>query len=188
MKQILHMNNLFWDINSNEAKLNSKIYYKGYKKDTNYFEFGRHAIFLSNSGEKYGYKFFIVKGICYDLFKITELFNIHMKMFSAGFGVNVYGICTCFYNNKLHYGIQVEKLSKNTINKNIKFPINDFKIFCRTVNGLIKREYYYEELYGREWYKNFPDLEFNVGDNNIMYDNIGNPKIIDIDPRWQIKK
>lgn len=188
MKQILHLNNLFWDINSNEAKLNSKIYYKHYKKDTNYFEFGRHAIFLSNSGEKYGYKFFIVKDICYEFLKIKELYNIHLKMYSAGFGVKVFGICSCFYNNNLHYGIQVEKLSNNAMNENIKFPIAEFKIFCKTVKGLIKREYYYEKLHGKKWYDDFPDLEFNVGDNNIMYDNNGNPKIIDIDPRWQIKK
>ena len=76
----------------------------------------------------------------------------------------------------------------NYTNENNVLPIDNLKSFCRSIKGLIKRENYYEKLYGENWNQKYPHLEFNVGDNNIMYDNYGNPKIIDIDPRWQIKK
>jgi len=109
-------------------------------------------------------------------------------MFSAGFGVKVFKLCSCYHSGKMHYGFQVEKLSIALTNENNVFPFDDFKSFCRSIKGLIKRENYYEELYGVNWNQKYPHLEFNVGDNNIMYDNFGNPKIIDIDPRWQIKK
>ncbi len=188
MKHILHLNKLNWDINKIEANLNGTIYSNGYERISNYFENGRHAIYFNNSSEKYGFKFFIVKGICYEQSKIEELYEIHLQMFSAGFGVEVFGLCSCYYNGKIHYGLQVEKLSRCIINRKHDFPIESFKTFCRSVNGLIKREHYYEKTYGEKWYQKFPHLEFNVGDNNIMYDNNGNPKIIDIDPRWQIKK
>jgi hypothetical protein len=182
------MNYLEWDIGSNLAKLNGTLYSIGYKDGSNYFEHGRHAIFFSNPNEKYGYKFFVVKGICYELSKIIELYNIHSLMFSAGFGVKVFKLCSCYHSGKMHYGFQVEKLSIALTNENNVFPFDDFKSFCRSIKGLIKRENYYEELYGVNWNQKYPHLEFNVGDNNIMYDNFGNPKIIDIDPRWQIKK
>lgn len=182
------MNSLIWDINSAEASLNGTTYTNGSESGSNCFEYGRHAIFFNNGSKNYGYKFFIVKGICYELSKIKELYDIHKLMVSAGFGVDVYGLCSCFYEGKMHHGLLVERLSINLTKKNYDFPLNNFKSFCRSVKGLIKREHYYEELYGKEWHRKYPHLEFNVGDNNIMYDINGNPKIIDIDPRWQIKK
>jgi len=188
MKQILHLNNLIWDINKIVANLNGTIYSNGYESSSNYFEHGRHAIYFNNISEKYGYKFFVVKGICYEQSKIEELYDIHLMMFSAGFGLEVFGLCSCYFDGNLHYGLQVEKLSRNLIKRNHDFPHNAFKSFCRSVKGLIKREHYYEKQYGEKWYQKYPHLEFNVGDNNIMFDNNGKPKIIDIDPRWQIKK
>lgn len=188
MSQVLHMNNLEWDIDSNLAKLNGVLYSIGYKNNSNYFEHGRHAIFFNNTQEKYGYKFFVVKGICYEQSKIRELFNIHSLIFSAGFGVKVFDLCSCYHKGKMHFGLQIEKLFLSSKNENNIFPLNDFKSFCKSIKGLIKREYYYENLYGSKWYQKYPHLEFNVGENNIMYDNFGNPKIIDIDPRWQIKR
>lgn len=187
MKTILKLNNLIWDINCKKASLNDETYIKGEENSSNYFEYGRHAIFLSNAQQEYGYKFFIIKGIRYERKKIIELYNIHNLMFSAGFGVKVFGLCSCYLEGKLHYGLIVEKLTRNSSSKN-KFPKKLFQSYCRTIKGLIKRENYLEKLHGKEWYKTYPDLEFNVGDNNIMYTNNGLPKLIDIDPRWQIKK
>lgn len=36
---------------------------------------------------------------------------------------------------------------------------------------LIKHEHYCEELYGEKWNQKYPHLEFNVGNNNIKYNN-----------------
>jgi hypothetical protein len=188
MKSILKLNNLVWDINSEIASLNDTKYVKGEENSSHYFEYGRHALFINDPHQNFGYKFFIIKGICYELSKIKELYYIHLLMFSGGFGVNVYGICSCYYESKLHYGLLVEKLSKISSTKQYNFPKKKFQSFCRTVKGLIKREKYFEELYGNEWYKIYPNLEFNVGNNNIMYNSDGLPKLIDIDPRWEIKK
>lgn len=182
------MNSLEWELDSNFANLNGILYFIGYKSGSTYFEHGRHAIFFSNPDENYGYKFFVVKGICYELSKIKELYNIHSLMFSAGFGVKVYNLCSCYHKGKIHYGLQVEKLSISSRNENNVFPIDDFKSFCRSIKGLIKREHYYEKIYGAKWHQKYSYLEFNVGENNIMYDVYGNPKIIDIDPRWQIMR
>lgn len=182
------MNKLVWDINNSEACLNEVTYIKGVENASSYYEYGRHAVFFCNEYHSFGCKFFIVKNVCYDISKINELYDIHKLMFNAGFGVEVFGLCSCFYKGNLHYGLIVEKLSKRQSYLNSIFPLNDFKKFCRSVNGLIKREYFYELLYGEKWHKINPNLEFNVGDNNIMFDINGIPKLIDIDPRWQLKR
>jgi len=182
------MNNLTWDIVKTEVTFNNITYKSNIYDVKFYYEQGRHAIFLSNKSENHGYKFFIVKGINYEYSKIQELYEIHKLMFLGGFGVEVYGLCSCYYEGKNHFGLIVEKLYRDLKGDKNTFPLDEFKSFCRSVKGLIKREYYYEEIYGKDWYRMHPQMEFNVGENNIMYNLNGQPKIIDIDPRWQIKK
>lgn len=178
------------DISLYISKLGSTVIFNGdsynYEKGFNYYKIGRHAIFISNSNNLLGYKFFVIKGICYDLEKITELFNIHNLLYKDGWAIRAMDICECQYNNQVHYGLLVENGFYSNSGKDI-FDKQAFREYCSSQPGLYKREFYLERTIGQDWYIKEPEKKFFVGDNNLLITHGGKTVLFDLDPRWGLK-
>lgn len=180
-----NLNNLIYDETGLSVYLDGVKYEYGKDSSENFYEIGRHAIYLSNKNYNYGFKFFIIKNINYDRSKIEELHQIHLLLARSDFAVLSHGLCSCEYDGKNHYGLIVDKLEDERSSKN-QFPIDAFKKFCRSIRGLKKRDHYFEMAIGKNWYTKYPELQFFVGENNVRYDSTGKALLIDIDPRWSL--
>lgn len=181
----MNLNNLIYDEIGSSVYLDGIEYKYGKNSADNFYETGSHAIYLSNKNYKYGFKFFVIKNIHYDRDKIEELHQIHLLLAKKDFAVLSHGLCMCQYENKTHYGLLVDNLRNESPSKKKPFPINEFKRFCRSVPGLKKQDKYFEMAIGKNWDIMYPELEFFVGENNILYSDSGKPLLIDIDPRWK---
>jgi hypothetical protein len=180
-----HLNKLVYKGLGLPVYLNGTKY--NYKKGSsdNFYEIGRHAIYISNHNYNYGFKYFIIKKSYYEKSKIEELYEIHNILSSCNFAVTSYGLCSCEYGNKIQFGLIVEKLDDECTSKDT-FQIDEFRSFCQSIKGLKKRDYYYEMTIGKDWYIKYPELQFFVGESNLRLNKKGKPLLIDIDPRWSL--
>ena len=165
---------------------NGVIYRYKVEHDEPWYEYGRHAIFLSAKTQKFGIKFYVVKNIQYGIDKINELFNIYNILHEGGWTVKALDVKSCLVNSVLHYGIVLENSGYTQSGKK-EFDLSQFRSYCNSIPGLYKREFLYESRHGKDWYKKYPELTFFVGDNNLHLTQDGRTVLVDIDPRWGIK-